>query len=138
MRGGTPSTEDFGQRLRLLRARAGLSQEALSHAAGVSVRALADMERGRTRGPQRRTVQALAEALGLDEDEAAGLEEAAALGRPRLPLRARPPGRPGVRRRRAGSGPRQRGRAPAGLGTRLRRRGTPAAGPVGRGTHATA
>ncbi|GGW35736.1 hypothetical protein GCM10010503_09350 [Streptomyces lucensis JCM 4490] len=83
MRGGSPSTEDFGQRLRLLRARAGLSQEALSHAAGVSVRALADMERGRTRGPQRRTVQALAEALGLDADDAAGLEESAALGRPR-------------------------------------------------------
>ncbi|MFF7238967.1 helix-turn-helix domain-containing protein [Streptomyces collinus] len=83
MRGGTPSTEDFGQRLRLLRTRAGLSQEALSHSAGVSVRALADMERGRTRGPQRRTVQALAEALGLDHDEAAALEASAALGRPR-------------------------------------------------------
>ncbi|WP_369226632.1 helix-turn-helix domain-containing protein [Streptomyces sp. R39] len=83
MRGGTPSTEDFGQRLRFLRARAGLSQEALSHAAGVSVRALADLERGRTRGPQRRTVEALAEALGLDRDEASGLEASAALGRPR-------------------------------------------------------
>ncbi|MEU9240990.1 helix-turn-helix domain-containing protein [Streptomyces sp. NPDC048385] len=83
MRGGTPSTEDFGQRLRFLRARAGLSQEALSHAAGVSVRALADMERGRTRGPQRRTVEALAEALGLDRDEASGLEASAVLGRPR-------------------------------------------------------
>ncbi|MEU9592134.1 helix-turn-helix domain-containing protein [Streptomyces sp. NPDC048193] len=83
MRHGTPSTGDFGQRLRHLRGRAGLSQEALSHAAGVSVRALADMERGRTRGPQRRTVQALAEALGLDDDEAVGLEKTAALGRPR-------------------------------------------------------
>ncbi|MFE2583864.1 helix-turn-helix domain-containing protein [Streptomyces sp. NPDC059378] len=83
MRGGTPSTEDFGQRLRFLRARAGLSQEALSHAARVSVRALADMERGRTRGPQRRTVEALAQALGLDGDEASGLEAAAAPGRPR-------------------------------------------------------
>ncbi|MFJ3718024.1 helix-turn-helix domain-containing protein [Streptomyces sp. NPDC090057] len=83
MRGGTPSTEDFGQRLRFLRGRAALSQEALAHAAGVSVRALADMERGRTRGPQRRTVRALADALGLDADEAAGLEESAALGRPR-------------------------------------------------------
>lgn len=83
MRGGTPSTDDFGQRLRVLRARAALSQEALAHAAGVSVRALADMERGRTRGPQRRTVRALADALGLDADEAAGLEESAALGRPR-------------------------------------------------------
>ncbi|MET8560841.1 helix-turn-helix domain-containing protein [Streptomyces flaveolus] len=83
MRDRTPSTRDFGQQLRTLRIRAGLSQEALSHAAGVSVRALADMERGRTRGPQRRTVQALAEALGLDDAEAAGLEKSAAVGRPR-------------------------------------------------------
>ncbi|MFF7093273.1 ATP-binding protein [Streptomyces rubradiris] len=80
---GTPPGGDFGQELRRLRARAGLSQESLAHTAGVSVRALADMERGRTRGPQRRTVRALAEALGLDDGEAAGLEEAAALGRPR-------------------------------------------------------
>ncbi|MEU5792419.1 helix-turn-helix domain-containing protein [Streptomyces sp. NPDC047813] len=80
---GTPRTEDFGQRLRRLRTRAGLSQEALSHTAGVSVRALADMERGRTRGPQRRTVRMLAGALGLDDAEAAGLESSAAVGRPR-------------------------------------------------------
>ncbi|MFE9610941.1 ATP-binding protein [Streptomyces sp. NPDC006012] len=78
-----PVSGGFRQQLRHLRARAGLSQEALAHAAGVSVRALADMERGRTRGPQRRTVQALAEALGLDGDEAAHLEKSAALGRPR-------------------------------------------------------
>ncbi|WP_314219235.1 ATP-binding protein [Streptomyces zaehneri] len=83
MRGATPLTGDFGQQLRRLRAGAGLSQEALSHAAGVSVRSLADMERGRTRGPQRRTVQALAEALGLGDDEAADLEKSAAMGRPR-------------------------------------------------------
>ncbi|GGP96490.1 ATP-binding protein [Streptomyces roseolilacinus] len=79
----TPTTGDFGQRLRELRTRAGLSQEALSHASGVSVRALADLERGRTRGPQRRTVRALAEGLGLDAAAAARLEEAAAPGRPR-------------------------------------------------------
>ncbi|MBK3631873.1 helix-turn-helix domain-containing protein [Streptomyces sp. MBT97] len=83
MRNGTSSTRDFGQQLRNLRVRAALSQEALSHAAGVSVRALADMERGRTRGPQRRTVRALAEALGLDGAEAADLERSAAAGRPR-------------------------------------------------------
>ncbi|WP_432173616.1 helix-turn-helix domain-containing protein [Streptomyces sp. Tue6028] len=83
MRGATPVGSDFGHRLRQLRTRAGLSQEALAHAAEVSVRALADMERGRTRGPQRRTVQALAEALGLEGDEAARLEQSAALGRPR-------------------------------------------------------
>ncbi|MEU6102005.1 ATP-binding protein [Streptomyces flaveolus] len=95
MRDGTPSAGDFGQRLRDLRGRAGLSQEALAHAAGVSVRALADMERGRTRGPQRRTVQVLAEALGLDDDEAAVLERSAALGRPR-PRTATGPAGPGT------------------------------------------
>ncbi|MFD8272181.1 ATP-binding protein [Streptomyces flaveolus] len=95
MRDGTPSAGDFGQQLRDLRGRAGLSQEALAHASGVSVRALADMERGRTRGPQRRTVQALAEALGLDGDEAASLEGSAALGRPR-PRTATDPAGPGT------------------------------------------
>ncbi|MFJ8083233.1 ATP-binding protein [Streptomyces sp. NPDC096205] len=88
---GTPGTEDFGQQLRALRTRAGLSQEALAHACGVSVRALADMERGRTRGPQRRTVESLAEGLGLDEETAGRLEKAAALGRPR-PRAATGPG----------------------------------------------
>ncbi|RRQ87806.1 XRE family transcriptional regulator [Streptomyces griseofuscus] len=95
MRDGTPLTGDFGRRLRHLRTRAGLSQEALSHAAGVSVRALADMERGRTRGPQRRTVQVLAEALGLDDAEAADLEKSAAVGRPR-PRTATGPAAPGT------------------------------------------
>lgn len=70
-----PVTE-FGRLLLTLRTRAGLSQERLSHAAGVSVRALADLERGRSRGPQRRTVQALAAGLGLDDDTAAELERA--------------------------------------------------------------
>ncbi|MFJ6529316.1 ATP-binding protein [Streptomyces longwoodensis] len=83
MHDGTSSGRNFGQRLRALRVNAGLSQEALSHEAGVSVRALADMERGRTRGPQRRTVRALADALGLDGAGADELEEAASLGRPR-------------------------------------------------------
>ncbi|KIF04791.1 hypothetical protein PL81_16720, partial [Streptomyces sp. RSD-27] len=63
---GTPATGGFAALLRGLRTRAGLSQEELAHAAGVSVRALSYMERGRSRGPQRRTVQALAAALGLD------------------------------------------------------------------------
>ncbi|MGT2532590.1 helix-turn-helix domain-containing protein [Streptomyces nojiriensis] len=49
-----------------LRTGAGLSQEELAQAAGLSVRALSDLERGRTRGPQRRTVRALATVLGLD------------------------------------------------------------------------
>ncbi|WP_172386798.1 helix-turn-helix domain-containing protein [Streptomyces sp. MNP-20] len=80
---GTPATGDFGARLHGLRTRAGLSQEELAQAAGVSVRGLSDMERGRSRGPQRRTVQALATALGLDAAGARELEHQASLGRPR-------------------------------------------------------
>ncbi|MFJ7154419.1 ATP-binding protein [Streptomyces sp. NPDC101118] len=79
----TPATGGFGERLLRLRTAAGLSQEALAHAAGVSVRALSDMERGRSRGPQRRTVEALAAALELDATGAEELERAASLGRPR-------------------------------------------------------
>jgi transcriptional regulator with XRE-family HTH domain/tetratricopeptide (TPR) repeat protein len=78
-----PLTEEFGRLLLTLRTRAGLSQERLSHAAGVSVRALADLERGRSRGPQQRTVQALAAGLGLDDETAAELERAACRGRTR-------------------------------------------------------
>ncbi|MFF5721319.1 ATP-binding protein [Streptomyces buecherae] len=76
-----PPPRTFGRLLRELRRRAGLSQEQLAHTAGVSVRALADLERGRTRGPQRRTVEALASALALAPDEARALEAAAAPGR---------------------------------------------------------
>ncbi|WP_370422221.1 tetratricopeptide repeat protein [Streptomyces sp. QH1-20] len=79
----TTASDGLGQRLRALRLGAGLSQEQLAEAAGISVRALADLERGRTRGPQRHTVQALSRALGLDPDGARSLEAAAAPGRNR-------------------------------------------------------
>ncbi|GAA4084038.1 ATP-binding protein [Nonomuraea soli] len=75
--------EAFGEVLRGMRHAAGLTIEELSHASGVSVRAIGDMERGASRGPQRRTVQALAEALRLDETRRARLAEAARAGRPR-------------------------------------------------------
>ncbi|MGW7343087.1 helix-turn-helix domain-containing protein [Streptomyces sp. NPDC054854] len=79
----TPATGGFGALLRGLRRTAGLSQEELAHAAGVSVRALSYLERGHSRGPQRRTVQALATALGLDAAGAREMERTASLGRPR-------------------------------------------------------
>jgi len=77
------TTGQFCLLLAQTRALAGLTQEELAHAAGISLRAIGDMERGRTRGPQRRTVQALATALGLDRAGAAALEQAAQSGRPR-------------------------------------------------------
>ncbi|MFD6444905.1 helix-turn-helix domain-containing protein [Promicromonospora sp. NPDC060204] len=76
-------TAQFGPLLRSLRQAAQLTIEDLSHASGVSVRAVGDMERGVSRGPQRRTVQALADALGLDAGQQAELADAARAGRPR-------------------------------------------------------
>jgi len=48
---------------------------------GVSVRTLSDMERGRSKGPQHRTVTALADALALDGDARQQLVELARDGR---------------------------------------------------------
>ncbi|WP_010470401.1 XRE family transcriptional regulator [Streptomyces sudanensis] len=80
---GTPAGGAFGAHLRALRTGAELSQEELAQTAGISVRGLSDLERGRSRGPQRRTVRALAAALGLDPAAARELERLASLGRPR-------------------------------------------------------
>ncbi|UBU17154.1 ATP-binding protein [Nonomuraea gerenzanensis] len=75
--------ESFGTLLRSLRHAAKLTIEELSHASGVSVRAIGDMERGASRGPQRRTVEALADALRLGDEQRAALSEASRAGRPR-------------------------------------------------------
>ena len=55
----------FGGLLRELRAVAGLTQEELAGAAGVSVRSVRELERGRVATPQKETVRLLAGALGL-------------------------------------------------------------------------
>ncbi|MFF7988843.1 ATP-binding protein [Kitasatospora xanthocidica] len=81
--GAGADTGEFSRLLAGYRVAAGLTQEELAAAAGVSLRALGDMERGRTRGPQRRTVRALAVALGLDGERAEVLDRAAQCGRPR-------------------------------------------------------
>ncbi|MFJ9774532.1 ATP-binding protein [Kitasatospora sp. NPDC101157] len=86
-------TGEFGHLLAGHRMAAGLTQEDLAAGAGVSLRALGDMERGRTRGPQRRTVRALAAALGLDGAQTAALEGAAQSGRPRGVRQVPPQGR---------------------------------------------
>ncbi|GII59758.1 hypothetical protein Pth03_81470 [Planotetraspora thailandica] len=73
----------FGTLLRAHRQAADLTIEELSHASGVSVRAIGDMERGISRGPQRRTVAALAEVLCLSADDRDAFIAAAQAGRPR-------------------------------------------------------
>ncbi|MFI9550523.1 ATP-binding protein [Nonomuraea endophytica] len=54
--------------LRHYRRAARLTLEQLAAASGVSARTLSDMERGRSTGPQHRTVTALAQALALEDD----------------------------------------------------------------------
>ncbi|MFJ7066056.1 helix-turn-helix domain-containing protein [Streptomyces sp. NPDC101115] len=72
----------FGALLRGLRQQGRLTMEELAEASGVSVRAIGDMERGRSRVPQRRTVVALAEGLGLADAEREELLAAARTARP--------------------------------------------------------
>jgi tetratricopeptide (TPR) repeat protein/transcriptional regulator with XRE-family HTH domain len=67
----------FGDLLRQGRERAGLSQEELAAAAGLSVRALSDMETGRTSRPYGRSVRLLAGALSLPAAEQQVLVSAA-------------------------------------------------------------
>src|SRR5215218_10232069 len=63
----------FGALLRRHRTAAALSQEELAERAGVSVRALSDLERGVHRAPRLETVRMLAEALALGVDDRAHL-----------------------------------------------------------------
>jgi transcriptional regulator with XRE-family HTH domain len=59
----------FGEVLRGHRRAARLTLEQLAEVSGVSARTLSDMERGRSKGPQHRTVTALADALLLEGDD---------------------------------------------------------------------
>ena len=63
--GGGLQEGEFGRLLRRCRVAAGLTQEELAARAGLSVRAVSDMERSRTRRPFLRSVRQLADALGL-------------------------------------------------------------------------
>jgi tetratricopeptide (TPR) repeat protein/transcriptional regulator with XRE-family HTH domain len=96
----------FGELLRRCRMAAGLTQEELAWRSGLSVRAVADMERGRTTRPYRRSVALLTNALELTGEDrelmakAAGAAKAKAsspAGRPALvslPAMAPPPSVP--------------------------------------------
>ncbi|MDQ5851034.1 MAG: helix-turn-helix domain-containing protein, partial [Chloroflexota bacterium] len=67
----------FAAFLKQYRARARLSQEELAERAGLSVRAISDLERGLKQKPGTATVRLLVEALGLSEPEQAAFEAAA-------------------------------------------------------------
>jgi DNA-binding NarL/FixJ family response regulator/DNA-binding XRE family transcriptional regulator len=71
----------FGQRLRQLRVRAGLSQAALAERAGLAAGAIAALERGVRRSPYPQTLGALAESLQLTPDERAAFADAATVAR---------------------------------------------------------
>jgi len=67
-----------GELLRFFRLRAGISQQDLATRAGMSARALRDIEQGRVERPRARTVHGLAAALDLGETDRAALLAAAA------------------------------------------------------------
>src|SRR5262245_41618775 len=73
-------TAGFGALLRRHRVAAALSQEALAARAGLSTRAVSDLERGVKARPHLETVRRLADALGLEPAERAALAAAARPG----------------------------------------------------------
>ncbi|MEV0397184.1 BTAD domain-containing putative transcriptional regulator [Polymorphospora rubra] len=79
---------DFGGEIRVRRLRAGLTQEQLAKLAGISVRAVRDIEQGRVRSPRAESLRRIAEAVGLPRIEPPGPE----------PPRPAPPARPAALR----------------------------------------
>lgn len=71
------SSAAFGDVLKRYRIAAGLTQEELAAAAGLSVRGISDLERGRRSHPYYETVRLLADALGLGDEGRAALLAAA-------------------------------------------------------------
>lgn len=67
--GAHPGQERPGEWLRQQRVASGLTQEDLAERSRVSVRAIADLERGRTKRPYPSSVRSLVRALGLPEED---------------------------------------------------------------------
>lgn len=67
----------FGAMLRSHRRRVGLTQQKLADSAQLSVRTVRDLESGRVAQPHRKTMQLLANALGLDGPALSALRGAA-------------------------------------------------------------
>ncbi|HET7771484.1 MAG TPA: helix-turn-helix domain-containing protein, partial [Chloroflexota bacterium] len=77
MSASAAETPAFGALLRRHRQQAGLTQEELAERAGISARAVSDLERGIYRAPHRDTLRLLVAALALPPPDAATLERAA-------------------------------------------------------------
>jgi tetratricopeptide (TPR) repeat protein/transcriptional regulator with XRE-family HTH domain len=86
----------FAGLLRRHRLAAGLSQEELGEWSGLTARAIADMERGRSARPYQRSVRALADALALPDAERALFERASRLVVPAPSAALSPPDRLGT------------------------------------------
>jgi len=77
----------FGSTLKRLRLAAGLTQEELAARAGMSSRAVSDLERSPRRTPRLDTVTLLADALGVNRDQRTEMLTAARPPAPRPPAR---------------------------------------------------
>ena len=73
----TSRPRGFGELLRRYRVAAGLTQEALAEKAGLSVRALSDLERGLRQSPHPDTVRRLGGALKLRREDQVALAASA-------------------------------------------------------------
>ncbi len=76
----SPDVTTFGALLKRQRLAAGLTQEALAERAGLSPKAVSDLERDPARTPRLGTVILLADALGADPEQRAELLAAARPG----------------------------------------------------------
>ena len=74
---GTLQPQTFAALLRRFRRAAGLTQAELAEHAGLSPEAISALERGVNRTPRRETVDLLAEALSLDDQDRARFEQSA-------------------------------------------------------------
>jgi transcriptional regulator with XRE-family HTH domain len=75
--GDIRSDSSLSEMLIRYREAAGFSQEDLANRSALSVRAISDLERGRTRKPHLRSIELLAQALKLDETDTRLLRDAA-------------------------------------------------------------
>lgn len=73
----TDSSHPFGALLRRYRTLAGFTQESLAERAGISTRAVSDLERGVNHAPRAETLELIVTALGLSPQERAALIAAA-------------------------------------------------------------